>query len=493
MKQIHHFGLRFKLTVISSLILVVCFSLLSSVLISTQKTYLHRNLDREVKSLVSLSTQPTIDVFQLYKDSGELQIDKQINYVKSLGNFVQDISIIDVDGNTLYSQNKNIPPVTKEQAGTFATIYQNDSNGLVQTVVDPVIEQNGVHRYAMVYSINSAEISRQITRQTLLFILFCTIGLLASIVASVLAINKFIILPIRVLGRDTAKISSGDYDYQIPIIGHDEISVLAQSVNDMSKVLKSDIVDLKKADEMKSEFLRIASHNLRTPLTTVEGYLDLLESEDPAIRKTAVEGIRSGARRLGGFAEDILIVSQLNSGEHVVSSTKPVELSSFVNKVMKDFVPEATMKNIRVVIDAPEQSRRSPISLPYLRIALWNILDNALKFTSTREDSKGLITVKLSESAKEALISISDNGPGIASDELPGLFTKFHRGTETEHYNFEGEGIGLYVAKMILQKHSGTIDVDSVLGHGSTFTIHLPLIPKEIKWQYDDDRIDKEV
>lgn len=489
MTRTHYLGLRFKLTLISSLILILTFGVLSTILISAETKYLRRNLENEVQSLVSLSTQPVTDAFLLYKDSGEIQITKQVRSISDISGLLKSISIVNVDGEVLFSQNSDKPEISADMAGTFEPIYQKNGDGLVSRVINPVIESNGVHRFALIYDIQTKEITTQIKRQTMLLFGLCLLGLVLSIAGSVVGINFFIIKPIRRISSDAADISSGDLGRQIPVRGHDEMAGLALAVNTMAQGLKDDIAKLKQVDAMKSEFMQIASHNLRTPLSTMEGYLDLLNSDDAEVRHSSIEGIRSSTRRLSTFAEDILTVTQVEGGQHVFSSTVPVELSKFLQKIIKDFVSEAKLKNVTVSMDAPEQTRRSPINQPYLRMAILNLLDNALKFSSGTPGG-GHVSIKLSESAKEALISISDNGSGIAPEELEHLFTKFHRGTSTEKYNYEGEGIGLYVTKLIIERHAGKIEVDSEVGHGSNFTVHLPLLPKEIRWQYNDNLIE---
>jgi two-component system phosphate regulon sensor histidine kinase PhoR len=107
----------------------------------------------------------------------------------------------------------------------------------------------------------------------------------------------------------------------------------------------------------------------------------------------------------------------------------------------------------------------------HLRSAIYNLLDNALKFTA----EQGQIELSLAHVADAIQIVTKDNGVGIAPEEINKLFTKFHRGTSTLNYNYEGTGIGLYLTKLIITEHGGTIAVQSELGKGSTFTITLPL------------------
>ena len=111
------------------------------------------------------------------------------------------------------------------------------------------------------------------------------------------------------------------------------------------------------------------------------------------------------------------------------------------------------------------------MSVPHLRSALWNLIDNAIKFTH----QGGTSSLDVAEADGKVLISVKDTGIGISPEEIPKLFTKFHRGTSVETYDFEGTGIGLYASKIIIEEQGGTITVKSEKDKGSTFTVILPI------------------
>jgi signal transduction histidine kinase len=220
--------------------------------------------------------------------------------------------------------------------------------------------------------------------------------------------------------------------------------------------------------------MMIASHNLRTPLTIIDGNLDLAKTEDMSEHLSKIlANIETNSQRLKIFAEDLLIISSVEAGQRIFSTDR-VSIDEMLTRMAADFTEMASTKHVQFVAHLSPTTVEIQGSVVHLRNAIYNLLDNALKFTPIN----GKIEFSLVHSGETVQISISDNGVGIAPDEMSKLFTKFHRGTSTLEYNYEGSGIGLYLTKLIITEHRGSIDVKSELGKGSTFTITLPVPEK---------------
>jgi signal transduction histidine kinase len=240
----------------------------------------------------------------------------------------------------------------------------------------------------------------------------------------------------------------------------------------MASSLKADIAKLKKIDELKSEFLMITSHNLRTPLTIIDGYLEQIKSLDPpAALKKVLEPIGTNVMRLKGFAEDVLTISTIEAGQMNVQR-EPVEMGPVLQNIADEFTALAKQKKLQfktaVTTDAWVSLGKSSF-----RSALWNLLDNAYKFTP----EAGHVELTAVTTHDRLEVTVKDSGIGIAAAEIPQLFTKFHRATSTLTYDYGGTGIGLYISKLIVEQYGGTVTVKSTEGEGSTFTISLPTIP----------------
>lgn len=467
------FGLRFKFLVLVSLLLLLVVGSIAQFLVRSNANSLRQNLQSEASSFATLATTPIGDSFVTYKDSGTVHLDQQVSNFTQYSQVISNISIVDLGGKVLYSKNTaSQPQITADEASTFKTmLIHNGRLGSLSRVIFPYFEGSSAHRYTLIYDISSQEIENAVRDETKVVLIFAGIALALTILAMYLVINTFILRPIHTVSKQASIISGGDLEQQVEAKGHDEISQLGRSVNAMANSLKDYIVKLKEVDKVKSEFMIITSHNLRTPLTVINGYTDAKEQFKTIDQyKNALEGISASAKRLNTLTEDILTISRFELGETKVFQ-EPVDLTQFIKSAAADFkvVCENQKRKFKVNIDS--KPRITNISSAHIRSAVWNIFDNALKFTP----ENGEVSISLEDDGQSAIIKISDTGIGISTEELPKLFTKFHRGTSIMRYDYEGTGIGLYASKLIIDHHNGTIEAASTEGKGSTFTINLPL------------------
>lgn len=465
-------GLRGKLVIFTASLLVLVFGASTYYLARNSAADLRSGLLNQARAFSSLATDPIGSTFVLYGESGTIRVQGKMDEFAALDPVVSNISVVNLEGKVLFSRDaKNIPKIDATTASSFVPVYEYDNGNNVTRVVYPYIENFGVHRYAIVYDFSTAGIHAA-TRQTVLSLLF--FNLFALISANILLysfLNYFMIRPIRVVSQQAGLISAGKLDQKVEVSGDDEVTKLSQSVNKMAESLKADIYKLKESDRLKSEFLMIASHNIRTPLTIIDGYLSDIDSyETVEEARQAMEKIASGAKRLDVFAEDMLTISLLEAGDKLITRDS-LSLSEFVESIGNDFETLAKAKNLKFKAHICHEKLETKASKPHLRAAIWNLLDNALKFTH----EGGEVTLSIEPQGQAARIRVSDTGTGIAPEEMPKLFTKFHRGTSTLTYDYEGSGIGLYASKLIVDQHGGDISAESTLGHGSVFTIHLPL------------------
>lgn len=470
-----HFSIRTKFLLLISVLLLLIFGTITLFQIKSRTDSLRTNLFEESRAFASLATQPIGNVFAIYKDSGTLKIEQQVEQFSTLNQNVTNIAIVDISGKVVYSQNEgqNVK-VSKDEAGTFDPIYKNNRANVLNTIIYPYFEGSGAHRFTLVYTISDQEIEQTVRQVALQLFYFGLVSLGATMTLVYLLINRLIIKPVQQVSQQSSVISAGNLEQQILIHGHDEIATLGESVNKMAESLKANIAQLQEVDKVKSEFMMITSHNLRTPLTIISGYLDNMSliKNDAEKLGSALQRIGASVKRLEIFAEDILTISRFELGDNEMQSENVV-LGEFMKRIATEFTPTTEVKHISFTTDIQNADTQIKINVPYIRSAIWNILDNAAKFTK----EGGKIQLSSKQAGGNVEISVSDNGVGIAAEELPKLFTKFHRGTSTLVYDFEGTGIGLYASKMMVEKHGGKVTVDSREGSGSTFTISLPLSP----------------
>lgn len=227
---------------------------------------------------------------------------------------------------------------------------------------------------------------------------------------------------------------------------------------------------LKESDQLKSEFIMLSSHNLRTPLAIMSSSVEMLAGNDGNLspeQKAMVEALEKGTDRLGEFVEDLLTIATLEAGDGM--DLVPTEVSEVIEPLLGEAASMAAAKGLAFEKDIAVDGVQVRANTLRLRGALRNILHNALNYTQS-----GNIGLRIHASDESVHIEIWDTGMGIAPDELPNVFTKFHRATSTLKYNYQGIGIGLYLTKLVIEEHHGHISVASELGAGSTFTIELP-------------------
>lgn len=243
-----------------------------------------------------------------------------------------------------------------------------------------------------------------------------------------------------------------------------------------------DITREKEIDKAKTEFVSLASHQLRTPLGITKWYLEALDSEDyfkkaPAVIRNYFNEIHKSNERLLSLVRGLLSVSRIEQGR-VKDVPKMIDVKKLVMEVVEQMKAVSRKKNIDLVLTV--QAEKIPlINIDTLRLreVIENLVTNALEYTK----AGGNVSVALQKIGGEISISFKDTGMGISEGDRKNLFTKFFRSEEAIKNNPEGSGLGLYVVKSYVEGWGGSISVESVYGKGSTFTIILPIKVKRIK------------
>ena len=248
-----------------------------------------------------------------------------------------------------------------------------------------------------------------------------------------------------------------------------------KKIEKMSEQLKKAYKELKKLDVAKSEFIAMASHQLRTPLSIVKGYVSMLMEgsygEAPERFKKPLQNVFSSNERLVKIINDLLDISKIELGKTEVSKEK-VQLESLIDSVVNELMPEAENKGIDLKWEKPEKPLPK-IEIDPLKInqVIACVVDNAIKYTK-----KGGVVIKTEKLKSKIRIIISDTGAGMSKDERNKIFESFTRGTAGINLWVQGTGLGLYLAKKYVQLHKGKIWAESPgRGKGSTFYIELPV------------------
>jgi signal transduction histidine kinase len=254
----------------------------------------------------------------------------------------------------------------------------------------------------------------------------------------------------------------------------DEIDKLAISFEQMAERISEQMRQLEEKDQLRRALVANVSHDLRTPLATLHGYLETLllkESQlDPDERKRYLTIATRHSERLGTLIGELFELSKLDSRETELQ-TEPFSIPELVQDVIQDFQLVARKGGIEL------QAEFDP-NLPFVRgdirlieRVLDNLLENALRHTS----DKGTVTVSLAHDNDRIRVDVRDTGSGISDEDVEHVLDRFYRAKADGSRSTEGSGLGLAISKRILELHGSTIDVRSQAGEGTTFTFHLPL------------------
>lgn len=261
---------------------------------------------------------------------------------------------------------------------------------------------------------------------------------------------------------------------------------LQAKVNDATKRLRHANEELKELDQAKDEFISIASHQLRTPLTTIKGYASMIDEGDfgklSSKTKEPLKEILDGSERMNRLVGDLLNVSRIQAGKFFIDATE-VDMPELVASEVKQLEQLAKAKKVELAYIEPKV-KISPMMLDLNKTqqAAMNLIDNAIHY-SAPPSGGGHVQVSLEVHGNEVVFLVRDDGIGVPKDKQSKLFTKMFRADNAKEVRPDGTGLGLYLVKRVVEDQGGQIVFASEPGKGSTFGFRLPLtgVPKELQ------------
>ena len=238
-------------------------------------------------------------------------------------------------------------------------------------------------------------------------------------------------------------------------------------------IVLNDVTRLRRLESVRRDFVANVSHELKTPVTAIKGFLETLRDgalEDPEDARRFVEIATRQADRLNAIIEDLLRLSRLErDNEESQIELSDHALREVLQSAVSDCASAAAERKVTVRLECPE-SLRWRVNAPLLEQAVVNLLDNAVKYSGEGTT----VTVQASATERELRIDVKDTGVGIAQEHLPRVFERFYRVDKARSRKLGGTGLGLAIVKHIAQAHGGSASVASAVGRGSTFSLHLP-------------------
>lgn len=245
---------------------------------------------------------------------------------------------------------------------------------------------------------------------------------------------------------------------------------LDQRVTERTSELSAALERLRQIDALKSEFFANVSHELRTPLTLILAPLDdRLGHEVPADERRLLEGLRRNAWRLLRLIDDLLDLSRIDAGQLRLDLAS-IDMGAMARQLGVLFASAAESRGLKLVVEGTESTTELWGDAHRLDSALSNLLGNAFKFTPTG----GAVTLRVEQTPTEVRVTVKDTGPGIAAADLSRIFERYYQADESSGRRVGGVGIGLALARNLVELHGGKLEVTSELGQGAAFTIALP-------------------
>jgi len=234
-----------------------------------------------------------------------------------------------------------------------------------------------------------------------------------------------------------------------------------------------DITQQRVAEEARHAFVAQASHELRTPLTNIRLHVEtaIEDGEDePEIRAQSLNVINHESRRLERIVAEMLSVAEIDAGSFSLRRDDVTPLA-MLEQLEEDYRPQAKHKNVELVFDLPPKLPSLQGDRDKIMLAFHNLLGNAIKYTP----DGGRVTVQVEVEDEKLLVQVADNGIGISEEDAPRVFEKFYRAKDARVSKITGSGLGLALARQVIQLHGGDITVESRIDKGSTFTLALPI------------------
>lgn len=457
-----HFSITFKITTFYTLIFARSLMLLNILIFICFVFFTGKNIEdklinysKYISSILANNIEfPKNDLLQASK-LGNMYIsifDKQKKIIYSTDkNSVSNILYTGQNKNGIYNINDNFILISKDIGKNKlylvlnSTIYWNSNNIYLQITGDLTNE------------LYSAEVLGSILFIIDLFTILVTIGHGSKT-------SRKMLSPIEIMTNTVKKINVSALDTRLNVNGsQDELKELAETFNNM-------LDRIQHSYEIQNQFVSDASHELRTPIAVIQGYINLLDrwgKNDKPVLEESIAAIKSEAEAMKDLVENLLFLARSDK------KTQKIEKSTFeLNKLISEIIKETELiDTVHKILNTKNENISIYADYNLLKEALRIFIDNSIKYTPIY----GKITIDSYMQNNQAVITILDTGIGISKDDLPNIFNRFYRADKSRTKETGGTGLGLSIAKWIILTHKGTIQVDSRLNAGTKITLFLPL------------------
>lgn len=339
----------------------------------------------------------------------------------------------------------------------------------------PITLKNGSHGFVYVilggeqYDLASASIKKQFMTSTVVK------GLIAALMfTAVLGLVLFFLMTKR-LRRMTEVVGGfkdGNLDKRLDDKSDDEFGQLSIAFNRMADTIVRNIEDLKRSDDLRRELVANVSHDLRTPLASIQGYLETIMIKRNTISADEIQKYMEiclqNARYLNQLVSELFELSKLNS-IHAKPDREPFSITDLIQDVVLKFRSAADARGVEIGCNYDQRMPLVSGDIGMIERAVSNLLENAIRYAT----DKTRVSIELTQRDHHVRIGVSDTGPGISSEDAPYIFLPYYRGSRSASQSIKGTGLGLAITKRILELHDSDIHVSSEVDKGTTFYFDL--------------------
>jgi signal transduction histidine kinase len=305
--------------------------------------------------------------------------------------------------------------------------------------------------------------SLQITYATIgRFFLWGSLLAIAIAILLTFVLSRRILAPVKALTRAARQFGKGDFSRRVESDDKGEFGELASSFNSMAE-------DLERTERLRRNMVADIAHELRTPLSNLSGYLEAIRDGLIQPDEATVASLSEEATALARLIDDLQEISISDAGE-LKLIFQPEDIGRLVKDTANCLQAKAAVKGLTLTADVPEDLPQANIDAHRIRQVLNNLLENAVVHTP----GGGRINVTARQRTNRIYISVADTGEGIPAQDVPYIFERFYRVDKSRSRATGGSGLGLTIARRLVEAHGGTIEVESQVGRGSVFTFDIP-------------------
>ncbi len=456
------------------LILVMCLVAFGAILFNMLSSYVETEKQNQLYSAASKVSDMTAVLMENYSAPAEYSYVSFLNiYNESMNS---ETIVTDTDGKILYAavrgevsfEGTNVPKeylTSVTQGGTFTEsagdegfypknayvvgvpVYGSDSKVIGAVFVSTTLPLNDFINNIKGYYIIAV----------LIILILCCI---ATYIMSLRMIK-----PLQRMSVAVRQFAKGNFDVYVPVTSNDEIGDLAMAFNNMAASLRN-------IDKMRNDFIANVSHDLRTPMTVIAGFIDgiLDNTIKPEEHRKYLVVVRNEVLRLSRLVKNLLDIAKIEAGELKLNLVD-FNVCEMMSNILLSFEATISKKDIDVDVDFLSPTINVHADYDSIFQVIYNLCDNAVKFTN----QGGSLKIMIMEQGKKAHISVKNSGEGIMPDELPRIFEKFYKSDRSRSLDKRGTGLGLYICKTIINRHGEDITAKSVMGEYTEFAFDLPL------------------